>query len=313
MEWNISPVYDDDKNIVAFISIQKDVSIAEKLLNQIKLFQKAIDQNHDSIALYNAKGEYIYVNETYSKRSKYTLEQLLGTTARILKSGQHKEAFYDDLWEKLLRRESFETVFCNKDAKGNTYYEKQAITPIVEEEKLIGFISIGKDYDAEKQDIEQLQQDVYLDALTQLFNRKMLDLKLDAAIKRHKKSGENFCMMFLDIDNFKTVNDTQGHNEGDQALVSTANLLKQNLRKSDDVFRHGGDEFIILLYGVKEEDAYILSQKLEETFQASFIPEKYLIGLSIGLSQYHGEDIDAFFKQTDKEMYAKKRESKRKK
>ncbi|MBE0499041.1 MAG: diguanylate cyclase [Campylobacterales bacterium] len=313
VEWNISPVYDDDKNLVAFISIQKDVSIAEKLLNHIKLFQKAINQNHDSIALFNAKGEYIYINETYAKRSKYTSEQLLGETAHLLKSGQHTEAFYDDLWEKLLSKKSFETVFCNKDAHGDIYYEKQAITPIVEEDKLIGFVSIGKDYDLEEQNKEQLQKDVYVDALTKLFNRKMLDLKLDAAIKRYEESGEHFCMMFLDIDNFKTVNDTLGHDEGDLALISTANFLKQTLRKSDDVFRHGGDEFIILLYGAKEEDAHILSQKIEDAFQTSLIPDKYPIGLSIGFGQYHGESINEFFKQTDKKMYAKKRENKLKK
>lgn len=310
VEWNISPVYDENKNLIAFISIQKDVSTAQKLLDHIKLFKKAIDQNHDSIALFNVDGEYIHANASYLKRCGYTISQLVGKNPKILNSGYHSDDFYLDLWKKLLNKKSIEALFCNKNSEGEIYYEKQTITPIVKGDIIIGFVSIGKNYDKEEKHKQQLNRDLYLDALTKLFNRKMLDLKLKEAVDRYESAGENFSMMFVDLDNFKTVNDTSGHEEGDNALRRIAKFLKQHIRKSDDIFRYGGDEFVILLYSITEENAQKITRKLEELFDVSDIKKCYPIGLSIGVGQYEGQSIYDFFKQTDKKMYAKKRENK---
>lgn len=143
VEWNISPVYDENKKLIAFISMQKDISVSQKLLNQIKLFQTAIDQNDDSIALFSPKGDYIYVNRAYSQRTGYSESELIGKNPRILKSCQHNEKFYKNLWEKLSNKKPFNGVFFNKNAQGEIYYEKQTITPIVQEDEIIGFVVIG--------------------------------------------------------------------------------------------------------------------------------------------------------------------------
>lgn len=310
VEWNISPVYDENKQLIAFISIQKDISNTQKLFDHIKLFKKAIDQNHDSIALFNTEGEYIHANASYLKRCGYDMSQLAGNTPKILNSGHHSGLFYFKLWQKLSNKESVETLFCNKNAKGEIYYEKQTITPIVKNETIIGFVSIGKNYDKEEKNKQQLNRELYIDALTKLFNRKMFDLKLKEAVERYTVRRENFCMMFLDLDNFKTINDTLGHKEGDKALRLVADFLTQHIRKSDDIFRYGGDEFVVLLYSTEEKNAQKITQKLEELFAGSEIKKRYPIGLSIGTSQYKGENVYDFFKQTDKKMYIKKRENK---
>ena len=310
VEWNISPVYDENKKLIAFISIQKNISNAQKLLDHIKLFKKAIDQNHDSIALFNAEGEYIHANASYLKRCGYDISQLVGQKPKILHSGDHSDNFYCNLWKKLLNKESVEALFCNRNSRGEIYYEKQTITPIVKNESVIGFVSIGKNYDEEMENKQQLNRDLYLDTLTKLFNRKMLDLKLNAAVDRYEMTGENFSMMFVDLDNFKMVNDTMGHEEGDEVLRLIAKFLKQYVRKNDDIFRYGGDEFVILLYSITEENAQKITRKLEELFEVSDIKKCYSIGLSIGVGQYEGQSIYDFFKQTDKKMYTKKRENK---
>ncbi|HEY9202974.1 MAG TPA: GGDEF domain-containing protein, partial [Sulfurimonas sp.] len=117
-------------------------------------------------------------------------------------------------------------------------------------------------------------------------------------------------MMFIDLDNFKQVNDNMGHDKGDDALRSCADFLKEHIRRSDDIFRFGGDEFIVLLYGAKEQEASMLCEKLENLFLNSTIAKSYNIGMSIGYKEYGGEEGDIFFKQTDEEMYHKKRERK---
>lgn len=310
VEWNISPVYDKEKNLIAFLSLQKDISVPQKLLNHIKLFQKAIDQNHDAIALFNPKGDYIYVNKSYTQRTGYSVVELIGKNPRILKSGQHDEGFYKNLWDNLFSKTSFETIFCNRNADGIFYYEKQTITPIVEGEELIGFVTIGKNYDKEQEQNKQLKEDIFIDDLTKLFNKKAFDVKFHNAIESYFKDDNIFSMMFIDLDNFKQVNDNMGHDKGDDALRDCANFLKEHIRRSDDIFRFGGDEFIVLLYGASKDDASLLCEKLEKIFLKSTISSRYKIGMSIGYKEYGGEEGDIFFKQTDEEMYHKKREKK---
>lgn len=307
VEWNISPVYDKEKKLIAFLSFQKDISVAQKLLNHIKLFQKAIDQNHDAIALFNGDGDYIYVNESYVKRTGYSATELIGKNPKILKSGYHDESFYKNLWQRLLSKTSFETIFCNKNAQGMIYYEKQTITPILEDEVLLGYVTIGKNYDKEQERRKQLEEDVFIDSLTGLFNKRAFDIKLKNRIESFTGS---FCMMFVDLDHFTQVNDKMGHDAGDNALRESAIFLRGNIRKSDDIFRFGGDEFVVLLYDTKEKDAQLLSCKLEESFVASDIAKRYGISMSIGSGEYFGEGAEQFLKKTDDEMYRKKRAKK---
>lgn len=310
VEWNISPVYDEDKRLIAFISIQKDISMQQKLLNEIKLFQTAIDQNHDSIALFSPNGDYIYVNRTYTQRTGYSQLQLIGNNPRILKSGQHDENFYKQLWGKLLNKKPFNRIFCNKNAYGELYYEKQAITPIVQEEELIGFVIIGKNYDNEYEQKKQLQEDVFTDNLTKLLNKRAFEEKLNIAVEEYITNNNHFSMMFIDLDNFKQVNDFMGHDKGDEALQEVANFLKSNFRKNDDIFRFGGDEFVVLLYNLQDIYAKKISTKIENLFIDSSIAKKYKIGLSIGIKEYSGEKIEDFFKEVDKQMYERKRRKK---
>jgi len=124
------------------------------------------------------------------------------------------------------------------------------------------------------------------------------------------KEEKSFSMIFIDLDNFKQVNDTMGHDEGDYALASCANFLKAHIRKNDDIFRFGGDEFIVLLYDANEQEAFAFCEKLEKLFSYTTIAQKYNIGMSIGCKYYSGEDGDKFFKEIDKLMYSKKRERK---
>ncbi|PNV84445.1 MAG: hypothetical protein C0627_00960 [Sulfurimonas sp.] len=310
VEWNISPVYDKDKKLIAFLSLQKDISVAQELLKQIKLFEKAVDQNHDSIALFNASGEYVYINKSYAKRTGYDISQLMGKTPRVLKSGYHDEFFYKNIWKSLSYKIPIETVFCNKNAYGILYYEKQTITPIVEDENLIGFVVIGKNYDSDEKSKRKLQQDVLYDSLTKLLNRRAFDANISLAVEKYQEYGEIFCMMFMDLDNFKSVNDVLGHDKGDDVLKECAEFLQHNIRNSDDIFRYGGDEFIVLLYRTEESNAIELAKKLQNLFEQTDIAKMYKVGISIGVMQYNAKSIEEFFKDVDEKMYNNKKSKK---
>ncbi|MCD8477308.1 MAG: GGDEF domain-containing protein [Sulfurospirillum sp.] len=134
----------------------------------------------------------------------------------------------------------------------------------------------------------------FIDSLTGLFNKRAFDIKLKNRIESFTGS---FCMMFVDLDHFKQVNDKMGHDAGDNALRESAIFLRGNIRKSDDIFRFGGDEFVVLLYDTKEKDAQLLSCKLEESFVASDIAKRYGISMSIGSGEYFGEGAEQFLKK----------------
>jgi diguanylate cyclase (GGDEF)-like protein/PAS domain S-box-containing protein len=306
VEWNISPVYDKNKTLVAFLSLQKDITVQQNLLNHIKLFQEAVDQNQDAIALFDTNGNYVYANRSYLHRTGYGISELIGKRANILKSGHHDGNFYEKLWQQLLAKNPFEAEFTNKDAKGSIYYEKQTITPILEKERLVGFVSIGKNYDKEHAQHAQLREDVYKDSLTGLFNKKAFHIKFNKAADHYATCGAPFSMVIIDLDNFKHVNDTLGHDKGDRVLEEYASFLKNNVRSSDEIFRFGGDEFVILLYSTHEAAAQFC-YKLESLFLESDIARTYGIGMSLGFKEYQGQEQAVFFKLADDAMYAMKK------
>jgi len=151
---------------------------------------------------------------------------------------------------------------------------------------------------------------LFTDELTKLYNKRAFDKKFNTAVEDYFLNKKAFSMMFIDLDNFKQVNDNMGHDKGDEALKEVANFLRDNLRKSDEIFRFGGDEFIILLYEPNKNNASKISSKLEELFKNSSIAINYKIGMSIGYKEYRGENIEFFFKETDKQMYNRKKTKK---
>ena len=310
VHWNISPVYDKSGNLAAFLSFQKDVTVTRTLQRQLLLFRQGIDQSADFVALFDSCGNYIYANKAYLERTGYEAEELIGQNPSILKSGKHDNVYYSNLWSTVLSGKAFSAIFCNKTKNGEFYYEKQTITPIVDEDSIIGFISIGKSYDYEKQFHDELQNESRLDKLTGLLNRKALDEKIDEAIKRFEVYGEPFCLLFADLDNFKNVNDALGHDVGDTVLKEIADSLRLSVRGEDDLFRYGGDEFVCLMHNTTEQKAKEEAKRLRDVILSSKCRSEYGIDLSVGVSEYGGEAVHSLFKAVDKQMYLDKKKHK---
>lgn len=306
VQFNITELKDSGGNAIAYVSCQKDITLEHLFYQHSKIFQRAIDQTRAEIALFDTNAKYVYANPSYLERTGYSLLDLLGKSANILKSGMHDEAYYKNLWASLLKGKSFEALFHNKNANGKIYHEKQTITPIKESGELLGFVVIGKNYDDEYTKNSNLILRTRTDVLTGIHNREYLDFRLKEAIYNYENKNLSFCMAFVDLDNFKNVNDSEGHDTGDKVLKKIAEILKESIRKSDDIFRYGGDEFVFLLYDVDEKKALQIVDKLDQKLHECELYEKYDIGISMGLSEYKGEIEQDFFKLTDKKMYDQK-------
>lgn len=310
VQWNITPVRDENGTIISYVSFQKDVTVEKMFSNHIRLFQQAIDQNHDSIALFDPHGNYIYANTTYLKRTGHEQDELIGQNARILKSGQHDSAYYKQLWQTLLEGKSFKGIFINKNKEGVFYYEKQTITPLFKKEELIGFVVVGKSYDHDIALQHELAQRSRIDPLTSLPNRMAFDEDLIHLIEQYKLKKLSFSLLYADIDNFKQVNDTKGHDVGDEALKSVSSFCLSVLRHSDHVYRVGGDEFAFLLLNIDENGIIETIERMATLFANSPFPSFYNIGLSIGGIVYNGEDREEFVYNADQAMYMVKQDKK---
>lgn len=305
VHWNISPIYDDDENLIAFLSFQKDITAEVVLLKHLRMFQSAIEQNGDPIALFDADGHYVYANSSYSDRTGHSNNDLFGEKANILNSGEHSKMFYTKLWETVQGGKHYSDIFVNKDNKGKIYYEKQTITPIKDNDAISGYIVIGKSYDHDHVMAENLKSESMTDFLTSLPNRKALEKSLERAIYLYHSEGRRFAVLMLDLDNFKQINDTQGHDVGDNALIEASVLFRDTLRASDTLFRYGGDEFVILLDHADKKHAKNIAQKLTKSLDGSS-STRYKLGVSIGIANYSGELVQDFLKMADAAMYSEK-------
>ncbi|MEO8361712.1 MAG: GGDEF domain-containing protein [Vicinamibacteria bacterium] len=161
--------------------------------------------------------------------------------------------------------------------------------------------------------LKEVSRATALDTLTELPNRAVLRDRLATAIARAKRDGTRLALLFLDLDDFKSINDTLGHAAGDAALKITADCLRASVREVDTVSRHGGDEFLILLSEIAQVgDAVLVADKVIAALDASPLASEHSINLtvSVGISVYpdHGEEVDQLIGRADRAMYAAKRQ-----
>ena len=274
-------------------------------------FKYAVENSDNTIVLTDEDRHITYVNEAFTKNTGYTKEEAIGQNPRILKSGLLPQEFYDKMNAILNRGEKWSGDFINKNKNGKIFYEKASITPIFKSAKLTGYLAIKlnvTDY------IEQERRVIYLanhDQLTGLKNRRAMEYEINEYIKKSKTDNEKFALLFLDLDNFKNINDTLGHDIGDMLLSSIAKRLKHNLDNSDNIYRFGGDEFAITITkNVNKENIFMLVKRIIKLIREPIIIKNSEIktSASIGIAFYpqDGEDLKTLLKNADIAMYNSK-------
>jgi len=218
-----------------------------KTKNELYGFKSAVENSDNSIVITDANQNITYVNRNFEKETGYKREDVIGQNPRILKSGKMPQDYYDELNKKLRKGEVWKGEFINRRKDKSIFYEKASIVPIFLKGKLVNYLAIKlniTEYIEKKREIEFL---AYHDALTLLPNRskikKHIQQKLVVAKYNHAKTA----ILFIDMDRFKIINDTLGHDVGDEILIASANRIKDSLGESDMLARIGGDEFIIVL------------------------------------------------------------------
>jgi len=300
---------DADAKVVRLVGTIQDITARRAADETMRKLSTAIEQTADSVVITDRNGVVEYANQAFTDITGYSRDEVLGNTPRMLKSGRHTEDFYRRLWQTILRGEVFTDVMVNRRKNGEFFYESKTITPQRDAQGTIThFISTSKDVTEQILFQERIHYLAHHDSLTGLPNRVLLADRLDEALTAAQRHHRRVAVAFLDIDRFKVINDTLGHDVGDELLKHVGQRLLGCVRGGDTVARLGGDEFAIVLADVAAHDdvARVTAKILAAMRLPIQIGERELFAtasIGISLSPEHGDDGSTLLKCADVAMY----------
>ena len=289
-----------------------DISARKISESRMHKLSTALQQTADSVVITDSEGIVEYANLAYEALTGFGCEEVIGRRSDFFDSGAHDSHFYEELWATIKSGKVFDDVLINRRKDGVLFYEEKRIAPL---KNLAGeithYISTGRDITDRIEAQERLRHMAHHDALTQLPNRSMMMDRLKQAITRGKRDGSLVAILFIDLDHFKMINDTLGHNVGDHAIKEVARLLQDCLRASDTVVRFGGDEFVVLLPEINsQKEVTRLVNKVQVALNTPIIMEgqELFMSASIGvvLCPDDGDDVNTLLKHADIAMYRAK-------
>ncbi|MDC7235923.1 MAG: EAL domain-containing protein [Spirochaetales bacterium] len=318
LETSGAPFYNREHILAGYRGIDRDISSRKVYEDQLILTENIFNNTVEGIVITDPDGTIEQINTSFTRITGYSEEEALGQNPRLLKSDRHPDSFYRDMWNSLLSQGTWNGEIWNRRKDGTAYPEWLSISAIYDSTGNIkNFISVFHDISDQKNSEEKLEFLAFHDPLTKLPNRNLFYDRLSVALEHSKRNESLFAHLYMDVDNFKDINDTFGHPFGDELLCAIKDRVSTLMRKSDTFSRYGGDEFAILLNNLNsEKDVLDFSGRILELFQEPLLiqGEKIFTSLSIGMAIYplDGEDIVTLEKNADMALYQAKKEGKHK-
>ncbi|MDO8933385.1 MAG: diguanylate cyclase, partial [Rhodocyclaceae bacterium] len=313
---SINPVLDADGHPTHFVGVTRDITENRLMQQELRIAATAFESLH-GIMVTDANGIILRVNNAFTEMTGYTAAEAVGKTPAILKSGRHEPEFYADMWRQLSTTGAWYGEVWDRRKNGEIFPKWQTISAVSGlDARTTHYVAAFSDISESKAAEDEIRHLAFYDPLTLLPNRRLLLDRLQQALAASARNQRYGALLFIDLDNFKNLNDTFGHDKGDLLLQQVAGRLTECVREGDTVARLGGDEFVLML-----ED---LSGKLTEAAaHTEMVGEKILAALnepyqlarleyhstpSIGVTLFRGHDtgIDELLKQADLAMYQAK-------
>ena len=310
------PLMPNNDHVAMMEQAAQLVSLAlerKQVEGDLQKLSRAVEQSPTMVLITDEQGKIEYVNEEFSDVTGYSLEEIKGKTPSILNAGETEPDFYKDMWKVILSGHDWHGEIRNKTKSGQPYWSMLSISPILDEgQNITHFIGVSEDISAKKKTLEQIEQLAFYDPLTRLGNRRLFKEQLAIELKKAVRNHTIFAVFYLDLDDFKQINDTLGHDVGDALLQEIADRLRSVLRGSDLIARIGGDEFIVMLPDVSGpvEVGLVATKVLKSISQPMILnggEVKATMSLGITMAPTDGDDGAVLMKNADLAMYRAKR------
>ena len=314
VRYSVTPLRDrrNEGAVVAF----HDISDSRKADEQMRISAIAFE-TQEAMLVTDAAKRIIRVNRAFTEITGYTVDEVIGQTPAVFKSGHHEYGFYGEMWASLKAHGNWRGEIWNRRKNGEVFPEWLSITAVRNAEGQIShFVASYLDLTQRKEAEEQIQFLAFYDPLTHLPNRRLLNERLEKALLAGARHRRYAALLFIDLDNFKMLNDSMGHAIGDLLLREVAQRLSNSIRANDTVARQGGDEFVILLEELSQDIhgaiaqikliAHNMLEALDKPYQ--FGDVSYHCTASIGAVPFMdtGETVESLLKSADMAMYKAK-------
>ena len=303
---------DDNRRPVALIFEAEDITANRRAEEQLRITAKVFDQAGEAIVVTNPDGVIQTANSAFATITGYSADEAIGhMIGELLRSGRHSRDFYAHMWEKLNHTGFWQGEIWNKRKDGEIFPEWLTINRVDDEHgKVEHYVAVFSDISEIKNAQRKAEYLSTHDPLTRLPNRSLFQDRLRQALAHARRHEQRVALMFIDLDNFKDINDTLGHDFGDKLLKEAALRLQRIMRDIDTVARLGGDEFTAILSECDSQGADLVARRVVDELSASFQIEgrQLFVSASVGLAFYpdDGQDSITLLKAADTAMYRAK-------
>ena len=302
-----------DRIVQAINDMQQRLHVQQ---SQTRLLAKVFENSLEGICVTKKSGEIVAINSAFTLITGYSETEVLGKNPRILKSQKQDEVFYQQMWQSLNSSGQWRGEIWNKRKTGEVYPQLMTMNSIKDGAgNTSNYVSIFTDISNIKKTMSQLEHVAHHNPLTDLPNRLLLKARLDYTIQQVKRDKGHGAVLFLDLDNFKKINDSLGHNAGDQVLRQVAERLKGMCRDIDTVAHFGGDEFVVVLSSLHiDDDATGKAQQIVDELGRPYNVEnlEMVVSVSVGIVNFDAdcEGAESLLKKSDVAMYEAKKKGK---
>ena len=314
VEISLSPI--QTQHGLRIASVLCDITQRKQTEAELRIAAAAFE-SHEAMVITDPNAVILRINKTFTESTGYSAEEAVGHKMSVLKSGLHDADFYAAMWECIMRTGTWQGEIWDRRKNGEIYPKWLTITAVTDSAGAVThFVGTHIDITERKAAEDEIKQLAFYDPLTRLPNRRLLLNLLQQANANSARNGMYGAVMFIDLDNFKTLNDTLGHDKGDLLLQQVATRLSACVRECDTVARLGGDEFVIMLENLsqKSHEAAVQVEIVGEKILAALNQPYHLAGRkhhstpSIGITLFNNRDrsIDELLKQADIAMYQSK-------
>lgn len=306
-------IFDIDGKVTGLHGVAADITERKQAEERLRLAASVFTNTREGILITDREGKIIEVNDAFTHITGYSREESIGQNPSLLKSGLHDVEFYAALWKSLKGKGYWSGEIHNRKKSGEIYTELLTITSVKDDSpEPLRYVGLFSDITLLKEHQRHLEHIAHYDALTGLPNRVLLADRMHQAMVQAERRGQQLAVAYIDLDGFKVVNDSYGHDAGDQLLMAVSNHMKHSLREGDTLARLGGDEFVAVLLDLPdlETAGLVLGRFLQSINQPTIVNNTQVqVSASIGVTFYPQEseiDADQLLRQADQAMYQAK-------